>query len=894
MDQRGQWKQAGRRCALGIAAFILLTIGSAQTALCAPIPEHFTVDTIQAAGVTDRNFAKAIYENIGNQILSGNYQVEEEWDAKEILGNYSNKNLKRGSAVIEATNRGIKSIDGIKLLANTLFIYLNKNEIHDLTPLARESIKEEKLYFQGTNIRIANGNFQNAIPKELVGTRNGNITVDSRMEFEPMELNYIYDGTKKTIYLDFDLQLHGGAGGIFNGKNSRKESINEIRGEWTEYADYQNRYQGTTIQFPGNDGRILIAANANESMTPKLPATVHYWSEENIDRKLNLEWCYPFETKFYRLLKEDLTMELRAGAHFKKTNPAGEGLEGAVYILYQLDIAGKRVRYPDSDQIYRTNQSGDLFIENLPDGAYELVETKAPAGYEINEETIHFVIDRQNGQGIADAVNGGEGEVTATTERASFRPKWDRVLIKGDRGSKRYGHIMVQTEGSKRAVKPSDYDADCFLCNKGPEIKRLKGELADNSLYQNTGESQVILYQGTEQIGTYQSLKEVKKHLNQLVREGGMIETTGNFRIVANLVYQKANVELIQVDQPQEPEKPKSEESKKEEPKPEEPKPEEPKKEEPKSEEPKPEEPKKEETGKFQKERLLNIIVKKSWSDVVHPMQAFFQLVLESGSGSRTKVGAEKTLNANDQWTASWSFQEIEELILSTDSNAGTVCASPVNAEVNSETIPENSANSAVSVCNVLADNMASSSNVQRYDEYGMLADGAVMDDINKLFVEEVKIPEGWRANYRGFDRLPDGTIVYQIENRRVSEEPSIWKGNKPPVPEKNQPGGPPPDFPPDHSKHIPKRIENTPKTPEVTVPKKGEYRVLQPRIRLPWGRVEYSSGHALPKTGEKAGLSSVLVYGSLVWSLMMLLISANRGTRKRGQKAIGGKDDAA
>lgn len=888
MDQRRQWKQAGRRCTLGIAAFILLTIGSAQTALCAPIPEHFTVDTIQAAGVTDRNFAKAIYENIGNQILSGNYQVEEEWDAKEILGNYKTENLNNGVAIIDANDGKIRNINGITLLKNCEEIRLSENDIHDITPLKRAD-RSKKLLFNETNIYIDAGNFQNAIPKELVGIRNGNITVDSRMEFEPMELNYIYDGTKKTIYLDFDLQLHGGAGGIFNGKNSRKESINEIRGEWTEYADYQNRYQGTTIQFPGNDGRILIAANANESMTPKLPATIHYWSEENIDRKLNLEWCYPFETKFYRLLKEDLTMELRAGAHLKKTNPTGEGLEGAVYILYQLDIAGKRVRYPDSDQIYRTNQSGDLFIENLPDGAYELVETKAPAGYEINEETIHFVIDRQNGQGIADAVNGGEGEVTATTERASFRPKWDRVLIKGDRGSKRYGHIMVQTEGSKRAAKPSDYDADCFLCNRGPEIKRLKGELADNSLYQNTGESRVNLYQGTEQIGTYQSLKEVKEHLNQLVREGGMTETTGNFRIVANLVYQKANVELIQVDQPQEPEKPKPEEPKKEEPKSEE-----PKKEEPKPEGPKPEEPKKEETGKFRKERLLNIIVKKSWSDVVHPMQAFFQLVLESGSGSRTKVGAEKTLNANNQWTASWSFQEIEELILSTDSNAGTVCASPVNAEVNSETIPENSANSAVSVCNVLADNMASSSNVQRYDEYGMLADGAVMDDINKLFVEEVKIPEGWRANYRGFDRLPDGTIVYQIENRRVSEEPSIWKGNKPPVPEKNQPGGPPPDFPPDHSKHIPKRIENTPKTPEVTVPKKGEYRVLQPRIRLPWGRVEYSSGHALPKTGEKAGLSSVLVYGSLVWSLMMLLISANRGTRKRGQKAIGGKDDAA
>lgn len=93
------------------------------------------VRQIMAAGVIDENFASAIYDAFQKEGFYG----DDTKTIREILGEYSKS--------IDASNRGIKSIQGIEWLRNTRFIELGnkydalnpeiKNEISDLSSFNR-------------------------------------------------------------------------------------------------------------------------------------------------------------------------------------------------------------------------------------------------------------------------------------------------------------------------------------------------------------------------------------------------------------------------------------------------------------------------------------------------------------------------------------------------------------------------------------------------------------------------------------------------------------------------------------------------------------------------------------------------------------------------------------
>ena len=93
------------------AALTLEGAGAAMPAYAEPgIPENFTVEAIRAAGITDENFAAAVYESIAMSILLGDYKVNDSWTVQEILENYNLSNL--DAPEIEGNERGIKSIEG--------------------------------------------------------------------------------------------------------------------------------------------------------------------------------------------------------------------------------------------------------------------------------------------------------------------------------------------------------------------------------------------------------------------------------------------------------------------------------------------------------------------------------------------------------------------------------------------------------------------------------------------------------------------------------------------------------------------------------------------------------------------------------------------------------------
>lgn len=852
-NREGYWRWKG------VAILLLsLLIAVAENVSCcaAEIPTHFTKEAIMAAGVEDENFAEAIYESIAEKIENDSYFVDVTWDTTQILENYKDENLIGELAVIEATRRNIKSIEGIKLLKNTFEIYLNENEIHDLGPLKRDvGNSTDKLYFNNTHIRIANGNFQNIIPSELIGTFNGNITVDSTMSFEPVQLNYLYDGQAKEVGLDFGLQLHGAAGGVFNQAYSEAETENKVKASWTTYADYTKRYTGTRIRFPGLDGSLRIAANANENLSPYMPATVHYWSDNLVERKLNLVWNYPFETLFYRSLRQNTEVELRGGIVLTKTNPEGEGLEDARYELYRVQGA-VRSRYPDADTFFTTDVGGRLVISALPEGAYELVEADAPEGYLLDKNPISVEV-RPDPVMAAERIVGGYSEITITEDGAEFQPQWDSIKEKGTAGHTHTKHIMRMKSGSTRLLRAEALGVDCFIRNGGEGLQNLKGELNPGTGYSEGSGTELRLYAGSAELGVYHSAGELRAALNQILTEKGMDEDFGNLRIEAHFVYEQTDPSRFtvvrQVNEPKQNTPPG-----KDEPKP------------------------------LSIERLKQVRVKKIWSQEHHPARALFRLLLILGDRSTRVVGKTKEAEMQNGWTAEWSFREIRRELVGTSSDALKPGAGKGS------------------------DSNASPSNARLYDEDGVLLDGMVLDDlILGIRVEEVDTPEGWSAEYSEGRLDSQGNAMFQVLNRRKPERPDEptepekpYKPDEPTEPEKptepgrpkkpehpgrpTEPRGPvPPEQPP---------VSELPEHPGAPRPEPQEHRIIKRLVGLPYGRIGEVEGQdairrvraRVPEMGEEAG--NPMLRLALIWAVAVFLYLLTTALRDRLGKGRGEK----
>ena len=83
-----------------------------------------------------------------------------------------------------------------------------------------------------------------------------------------------------------------------------------------------------------------------------------------------------------------------------KRGTAGKMLQGAEFTLYaKIDIyVDTDKKYSKGDEIKKliTNENGYITFEDLYEGEYQLIETKAPDGYSLNGKEINFKVTGEN------------------------------------------------------------------------------------------------------------------------------------------------------------------------------------------------------------------------------------------------------------------------------------------------------------------------------------------------------------------------------------------------------------------------------------------------------------------------------------------------------------------
>jgi len=786
-------------------------------------------------GITDQNFAETVYETIAKMILSGTYDVSGYNETKEVLENFKNDNLSGTNyAVIDASRKGIKSIEGIRLLKNAYEIELEKNLIHDLTPLAYDGIvPEDLLYFNKTNIRIDGGNFQNVIPAELIGTQDGNITVDSTQEFKPAVLSFLRTEMPKAFYLDFGLKLHGEEGGIFNEEYSALGSYNNTDAVWTSYADYQARSTGTEITGLSEEGTFRITANAQGDYAHGLSPTVHYYSSAATDRTLNLQWSYPFRAVFWNVFTEHADIRIYGGIVLKKTDTAGNPLAGAEYELYRIEESGERTRCPDERTVFTSDANGEVIIHELPEGRYELKETKAPEGYEISSFPVEATVSFPENLPFTEAVSGGEQSVTFTPDNAVFGPDWDGNY---DPQIRQYTHAVKLMSGEPVVKNASDYAADCFIRNGGAGISVLKGEPAGTlGITADTVKTEILLENEESVIGTYSDAEEAKNAVNAILQSGGLRRKKDNLTMTAHMVYHADVSTYAHVTQ----------ENRLKTPHP----------------------------VSVSGQECIRVL--KKWNSEEHPDHALFCLVKILPDGSRMRIGEIKRADENSAWKAEWTFTETATLSDASSSDAtlsdallydedGSLINGVVREDFSQQICAEE-----VSVPSGWEVSYAEPEEITENNTVIML-----YEIINRKIPGEPTLPPAPPA-----PTPPAPTPPAPTPPSPTPPAPA------PPAPTPPSPTPPTPAPPTPTSPSLPTPGGEETPLPAPVVPLIGElpepgmpFTVLYGE-KLPWGRI---TRQGMPLTGEKNSLKDFCLFAAFLWTGFFTLLTAGKFIRHR------------
>lgn len=145
-------------------------------------------------------------------------------------------------------------------------------------------------------------------------------------------------------------------------------------GAGTNQETYATDEQGLFFLKANETARFTELPEGNYRVEELLDFGPEYTQEESVQYgsitaqkpEVNLVFTNGYYSRFFDL-------------HLYKKSDSGEPLAGAEFMLYRQ---GQR-NNPVGETSYTTSEQGEAVIEGLKPGSYELVETKAPDGYEL-------------------------------------------------------------------------------------------------------------------------------------------------------------------------------------------------------------------------------------------------------------------------------------------------------------------------------------------------------------------------------------------------------------------------------------------------------------------------------------------------------------------------------
>lgn len=153
--------------------------------------------------------------------------------------------------------------------------------------------------------------------------------------------------------------------------------------------------EGVVFELRDAKGTVLQADITTDkkgrfSISELKPGEYQLVEIKTVDGYVLNEEPVPFEIKLGQTDPTliEITNELSTGSvRITKVNENGEVLEEAVFELQNSD--GETLQ-----RDLTTNSDGELTISELKPGEYQLVETKAPSGYQLDETPITFTIEK--------------------------------------------------------------------------------------------------------------------------------------------------------------------------------------------------------------------------------------------------------------------------------------------------------------------------------------------------------------------------------------------------------------------------------------------------------------------------------------------------------------------
>ena len=191
--------------------------------------------------------------------------------------------------------------------------------------------------------------------------------------------------------------------------------------------------------------------------------------------QMSINYKYSLTLNYYSSVNVDLQNEVYGGFTFHKTTADVKiGLAGATYVVrqngkYLSEVGGANQAATFTDDIaqakrFVTDKTGSFVVSPIPEGNYEVIEEKAPAGYQLDTRPVPVTVtvDRS---GISTAYAGAEGSsLTVNANTTTLKPNWKQG----------HNNKMTVTGGTKTET------ADLFIRNGsegGKDITLMEGEL---------------------------------------------------------------------------------------------------------------------------------------------------------------------------------------------------------------------------------------------------------------------------------------------------------------------------------------------------------------------------------------------------------------------------------